>query len=79
MGEVLNRHRPLETISLSVHPDTDGLVSIRMQHPQGLRTELHLDSNEAKNLVDTLIEALRIVQPPPPKPRIAVTLVRSKA
>lgn len=76
MGEVLNHRRPLETISLSVHTDAQGLVSLRMQHPHGLRTALHLDCEEASNLIDTLIEAVEIVQPPQPKPRVAVTLVR---
>lgn len=79
MGEVLNRRRPLETISLTVHTDTEGLVSIRMLHPHGLRTALQLDAEEASDLIETLMEALEIVQPPAPKPRIAVTLIRNKA
>ncbi|WP_439606887.1 hypothetical protein [Hydrogenophaga sp.] len=79
MGEVLNRRQPLRTINLSVHPEADGLVSIHMQHPQGLRTTLQLDDEETSNLIDTLIDALEIIQPPAPKPRIAVTLIRKKA
>lgn len=79
MGEVLNRRQPLQTISLTVHPDADGLVSIHMQHPQGLRTTLQLDDEETSNLIDTLMDALQIIQPPAPKPRIAVTLIRKKA
>lgn len=79
MGEILSRRRPLETISLTVHTDTEGLVSIRMLHPLGLRTTLQLDADETSNLIDTLIEAMEIIEPPAPKPRIAVSLVRNKA
>lgn len=79
MGQVLTPRRPLATISLSVHAEAEDLVSIRMQHPHGLRTELHLDCEETSNLIDTLIEALEIAQPPQPKPRVAVTLIRKKA
>jgi len=78
MGEVLNRRRPLQTICLTVHPEADGLVSIHMQHPQGLRTTLRLDEEETSNLIDTLADALEIIHPHAPKPRIAVTLIRKK-
>lgn len=79
MGEVLNRRQPLQTISLAVQPDMDGQVALHMHHPKGLRTVLHLDSEETSDLIEALTEALQIVQPPDIKPRIAVTLIRKKA
>ena len=74
----MNHALPLQTIHLAVQPCDDGLVSIQMQHLEGIRTVLHLDCNEARGLISALTDAVAIAEPKDQKPRIAVTLIRTK-